>query len=102
MTSTYLSQSLATPSRVNFKLLCVELFEIAADATETLLAGEIGFSVGRVYSSLCPLMLLRQLGVKLTLLQLHLPLRLDAAAHARAPGQVAAGAAGAVVTDERI
>ena len=30
----------------------MELFEIAADATETLLAGEMGFSVGRVYTSL--------------------------------------------------
>jgi hypothetical protein len=52
LTSKYLDQSLATPASVNFKLHCIELFETAQDGTETLLAGEIGFSVGKVYTSL--------------------------------------------------
>ena len=71
LTSKYLVHSLSSPASVNFKLHCVEMFDIAADGTgkkfvrnsvfppcntvtlcsgtEALVAGEIGFSVGRVY-----------------------------------------------------
>ncbi len=52
LTRKYMEQSLAAPASVNFKLHCVELFEANIDGTETLLAGEIGFSVGKVYTSL--------------------------------------------------
>jgi hypothetical protein len=52
LTLKYFQQNLATPESINFKLHCVELFEAAKDGTESLLAGEIGFSVGKVYTSL--------------------------------------------------